>query len=172
MNATTLPGAPHVPSAEPAPAVPRADDAGSRAEPLPPVAYTVGRSINRLRTAFLDTLDRDLAQYDISAAQLIVLAMLANGDADSAAGLCRTISYDPGAMTRMVDRLEQKGLIRRRANPDDRRTMNLELTSAGRALYPTLAAAKEAVHRRFLAGFTAAEVSQLDGFLRRMLENR
>ena len=139
---------------------------------LPPQAFTLGRSVNRVRTALLDALDRDLAQYDISAAQLIVLSMVANGDAVSAAGLCRTISYDPGAMTRMVDRLEQKGLIRRVANPEDRRSMKLELTTAGRALYPTLAATKDGVQRRFLTGFSRDEVVQLDGFLQRLFANR
>ena len=69
--------------------------------------------INRLRGEMIDTLDRKLADYDISAPQLIVLSSLANGEGSSAAALCKSISYDPGAMTRMIDRLEQRGLIRR-----------------------------------------------------------
>src|SRR5215470_4271122 len=112
------------------------------------------RLINRVRVEMIDALDRELAKYDISAPQLIVLASVANSEADSAARLCKNISYDPGAMTRMIDRLEQKGLIRRTPNPDDRRAMNLELTTAGRALYPQLLAAKDAVQAQFLRGFS------------------
>jgi DNA-binding MarR family transcriptional regulator len=91
----------------------------------------------------IDALDRELSKFDISAPQLIVLASVANNEADSASGLCKSISYDPGAMTRMIDRLEQKGLVRRVPNVEDRRATNLEITTAGKALYPQLVAAKE-----------------------------
>lgn len=130
------------------------------------------RLINRVRVEMIDALDRELAKFDISAPQLIVLASVANNEADSAARLCKNISYDPGAMTRMIDRLEQKGLIRRTPNPDDRRAMNLELTTAGRALYPQLLAAKSRVQAQFLRGFSKEEERLLDSFLNRMLENR
>jgi len=134
--------------------------------------YGIVRLINRVRVELIDAMDRELAKFDITAPQLIVLASVANKEADSAAGLCKSISYDPGAMTRMIDRLEQKGLVRRVPNPDDRRAMNLELTAAGKALYPQLLAAKETVQAQFLRGFGKAEVQQLESFLNRMLDNR
>jgi DNA-binding MarR family transcriptional regulator len=130
------------------------------------------RLINRVRVEMIDALDRELSKYDISAPQLIVLAYVANKEADSAAALCKSISYDPGAMTRMIDRLEEKGLIRRTPNPEDRRATNLELTAAGRALYPQLLAAKETVQAQFLRGFSENEVHVLDSLLNRMLKNR
>jgi MarR family transcriptional regulator, multiple antibiotic resistance protein MarR len=130
------------------------------------------RLVNRVRVELIDALDRELAKFDISAAQLIVLASVASEEADSPARLCKSISYDPGAMTRMIDRLEQKGLVRRVPNPDDRRAMNLELTSAGKALYPQLLEAKETVQAQFLRGFGKAEVQALESFLNRMLDNR
>ena len=130
------------------------------------------RLVNRVRVELIDALDRELARFDITAAQLIVLASVANKEADSPAGLCKNISYDPGAMTRMIDRLEQKGLVRRNPNPDDRRATNLEITTAGRALYPQLLAAKEAVQAQFLRGFSEQEVQGLERMLNRVLENR
>lgn len=130
------------------------------------------RLINRVRVELIDAMDRELSRFDITAPQLIVLASVANKEADSAAGLCKSISYDPGAMTRMIDRLEQKGLVRRVPNPDDRRAMNLELTSAGKALYPQLLQAKETVQAQFLRGFGKAEVQTLEALLNRMLDNR
>jgi DNA-binding MarR family transcriptional regulator len=83
-----------------------------------------------------EALDRELEPLGITAAQFVILVSLALGEADSASGLCRGISYDPGAMTRMIDRLEQKGLIRRTQLPDDRRRQGLELTAEGKAVYP------------------------------------
>src|SRR5206468_470615 len=130
------------------------------------------RLVNRVRVELIDALDRELSQFDISAAQLIVLASVANKEAGSASGLCKSISYDPGAMTRMIDRLEQKGLVRRVPNAEDRRAMNLEMTAAGKALYPQLLAAKEVVGVQFLRGFSPDEVRLLETFLNRMLENR
>ena len=130
------------------------------------------RLINRVRVEMIDALDRELSKYDISAPQLIVLAYVANKEADSAAALCKSISYDPGAMTRMIDRLQEKGLIRRTPNPEDRRATNLELTAAGRALYPQLLAAKETVQAQFVRGFSKSEVRLLESLLNRLLENR
>src|SRR5438132_931631 len=83
--------------------------------------------------------------------------------------LCKEISYDPGAMTRMIDRLELKGLIRRLPHADDRRRMNLELTPKGKAVYPKLRASAVTVQNRFLRGFTKIEARQLEGFLQRMI---
>jgi DNA-binding MarR family transcriptional regulator len=130
------------------------------------------RVINRLRVEIVDALDRELSAFDISAAQLFVLSSVANGEADSAAGLCKTISYDPGAMTRMIDRLQQKGLVRRVPHPEDRRAMNLELTAAGKALYPQLVEAKDRVQSQFLRGFSEEEVRLFETMLNRMLANR
>jgi DNA-binding MarR family transcriptional regulator len=117
------------------------------------------RLVNRVRVELIDALDLELAKFDVTAA-------------DSPARLCKNISYDPGAMTRMIDRLEQKGLVRRNPNPDDRRATNLEITTAGRALYPQLLAAKELVQSQFLRGFSEQEVRVLEQLLNRMLENR
>lgn len=130
------------------------------------------RLINRVRLELIDALDLELSKFDISTPQLLVLASVANREAASASTLCKSISYDPGAMTRMIDRLEQKGLVRRSPNPDDRRATNLDLTSAGKALYPQLLAAKENVQARFLRGFSKDDVRALESLLNRMLANR
>jgi len=74
-------------------------------------------------------------------------------------------------MTRMLDRLESKGLIRRNRSPHDRRLMHLELTEEGRAAYPLMREISVSVTNRFLHGFTKSEARQLEGFLHRMLEN-
>ena len=89
----------------------------------------------------------------------------------SASDLCKGISYDAGAMTRMLDRLESKGLIRRNRSAQDRRLMHLELTEEGRAAYPRMREISMAVANRFLRGFSKTEARQLEGLLTRMLEN-
>jgi DNA-binding MarR family transcriptional regulator len=116
--------------------------------------------------------DKRLGPLELSAAQFIIIANLASAEAPlSASDLCKGISYDAGAMTRMLDRLEGKGLIRRNRCAEDRRLMHLELTDEGRAAYPRMREISLAVANRFLRGFSKAEARQLEAMLSRMLEN-
>ena len=116
--------------------------------------------------------DRRLAPLELSAAQFIIIANLAGAEGTmSASDLCKGISYDAGAMTRMLDRLESKGLIRRNRSAHDRRLTHLELTEEGRAAYPRMREISLTVANRFLRGFTKSEARQLEGLLTRMLEN-
>ena len=139
---------------------------------------SVGYLMNRVRSeifAALDTefaADQDLTALEVSSAQFLVIGSLALGEADSASQLCSRMSYDAGAMTRMIDRLESKGLIRRRRDSDDRRLVNLELTEQGREAFPKMKLCAMRVLNRFLRGFTQEEARELEGFLNRMLDNR
>jgi DNA-binding MarR family transcriptional regulator len=132
---------------------------------------SIGGLLGRIKAGMTAALDAELEPLDITAAQYVILMQLALQEADSASELCKGISYDPGAMTRMLDRLERRGLVRRVAHPNDRRTSNLELTPEGKAVYPKLRAAAMKVVNRFLQGFSEQEARQLEGFLQRMLEN-
>ena len=132
----------------------------------------IGRLLSRVKMEMHEALDRELAPLDITAAQFVILMNLAGGEVDSASKLCKGVSYDPGAMTRMLDRLEGKGLIRRVRCADDRRKVILELTPEGKAVYPKLVASYVNVLNRFLHGFTKPEVRQLETLLSRMLVNR
>jgi MarR family transcriptional regulator, multiple antibiotic resistance protein MarR len=140
-------------------------------------ASCVGQLMYRVRSAQMSALDQELAQdpelasLEISAAQYVIVSVLAKRGVDSPAQLCKDLSYDAGAMTRMLDRLEAKGLINRRRCPDDRRCVKLELSEAGRAALPRLRACSVRVLNRFLRGFSQAEARKLEGFLSRMLQN-
>ena len=125
---------------------------------------SIGGLLGRVKMAMGAAVDAELAPSDITAAQFVILMSIALGEADCASGLCKDISYDPGAMTRMLDRLERRGLVRRVAHPNDRRAFNLELTAEGKAVYPKLQATVMEVINRFLRGFTPKEAQQLETF--------
>ena len=137
----------------------------------------IGHLMHRVRTEILAAVDRELqadeylGAMEVTSAQFIILVTLSMGIAKSASDLCKGISYDAGAMTRMIDRLEEKGLLRRSRDPGDRRLVNLELTEKGSAALPRMRDVSMKVLNRFLQGFTKAEARQLEGFLTRMLEN-
>jgi len=131
---------------------------------------SIGGLLGRVKMAMSAAVDTELAPLDITAAQYVILMSIAHGEADSASGLCKGMSYDPGAMTRMLDRLERRGLVRRVAHPNDRRAFNLELTAEGEAVIPKLRESVMNVLNGFLRGFTPQEARQLENFLQRMLE--
>jgi DNA-binding MarR family transcriptional regulator len=125
----------------------------------------------RVRTALIAQVESELAPFGIKAPEYFVLAALANELADTASGMCSFIAHDPGAMTRKIDALEQKGLVKRVRRAGDRRAITLELTPEGRSIYPKVMSAALDVVNRFLSGFTRSEVRELEEMLKRMLVN-
>jgi DNA-binding MarR family transcriptional regulator len=130
--------------------------------------HSIGGLLSRVKLKLMDALDAELEPLGISSAQYVILVNLASG-VDSASGLCRSVSYDPGAMTRMIDRLEKKGLVRRVPCSEDRRVMRLALTEEGKEVYPHLVERAAKVLNDRLRGFTRDEVRQLESLLERML---
>jgi DNA-binding MarR family transcriptional regulator len=131
----------------------------------------VGQLIGEVRLSLLRAMDAGLREFGLTGAQLPILRKIADGSASTAADLCRSMHYDTGSMTRMVDRLEAKGLLRRTRGRTDRRVVHLRITRSGRELLPQLTGRGLAVIESHLAGFTPAEIDTLKGYLRRMLEN-
>ena len=131
----------------------------------------VGAFIGRARRTIVEAIDRKLAPLDISHAQWIVVMLLGDGAASTAAELCKILIYDPGAMTRLLDRLEKKGVLRRVRAKDDRRTARLELTAEGKRLYPGILEALVEVFNHLLHGFSKSDARQLEDLLKRMVAN-
>src|SRR5271163_3477677 len=138
---------------------------------IPEDEMVVGHLIGRARSALLTGLDGELEQFGLTGAQFAVLKNVADGTADTAADLCRTMHYDTGSMTRMLDRLEEKSVLRRERCTEDRRVVYLRITDTGNELLPQLRTAAVHVLSRHLAGFSPAEVDSLKQFLVRMIEN-
>jgi len=132
---------------------------------------SIGALIGLARKTMINKIDAKLEPFDVSAAQWLVVLLVGQNAVSSASGLCELLTYDPGAMTRLLDRLEGKGIVKRARSAADRRTVQLELTDSGKALYPKIISAIVDVNNGLLRGFSRDEVSQLEGYLRRMLAN-
>ena len=91
--------------------------------------------------------------------------------ADTVAGLARVINVGLASMSRMLDRLEEKELLRRERSESDRRVVHLHLTAKGKKvankIWPIVV---EGMHVH-LDGFRKEELAQLNDFLGRMLVN-
>ncbi|SCK48292.1 DNA-binding transcriptional regulator, MarR family [Variovorax sp. HW608] len=103
--------------------------------------------------------------------QWVPLHKLHMGQATTVAELARECELDTGAMTRLLDRLEAKGLCRRVRSVSDRRVVNIELTDEGRAAAKQVPHLLCRVQNEHLAGFSDAEWEQLKSYLRRILDN-
>jgi DNA-binding MarR family transcriptional regulator len=132
---------------------------------------SIGRLIADVSGRLLAALDDEMTGLGITGAQWVILMRIVNGCGSTAAELCRFSRYDTGSMTRMLDRLEEKGLIRRVRSSTDRRVIHLEITDAGRELYKLLPPVAIKVLNAHLKGFTRAELDQFKGFLKRMQAN-
>src|SRR5258708_34294240 len=105
-----------------------------------PETYTastsVFRLVNRVRAEALAAIDQalasdpELSELEVTAAQFLIIATLAQREADSAAQLCKSFSNDAGAMTRMVDRLEAQRLLQSRRCTAPRRPINTRWTES------------------------------------------
>lgn len=132
---------------------------------------SLGYLLTAARARLLNALDGEMAGAPITATQWGVLLRILDGHAKTAADLCRTLSCDTGSMTRMLDRLEEKGLIRRERSTEDRRVVHIVPTDAGYSLRQELQPAVVKMLNHSLRGFAPEELEQLKGYLRRVIDN-
>jgi DNA-binding MarR family transcriptional regulator len=131
--------------------------------------YSLGHLIHLVNSLKDRLLDKHLVAYDITSAQFKVLLILARQTADTPAELCRCLSLDSGAMTRMVDRLESKGLIARVRSTTDRRQVRLELTAQGHSLSEQIPQIAADAMNELTGELTRPEVDELERLLKKML---
>lgn len=84
--------------------------------------------------------------------------------------LARAQLVTPGGITSRLDRLERAGLVRRRADAEDRRVIEVELTPKARKLIDGLLPAHLENEERLLAGLNKRERGELDRLLAKLLE--
>ena len=134
-------------------------------------ALGVRTLITRARGAVLSSFDTELERYGVTGAQFEVLKNLYRNTVETGASLCRALHYDTGSMTRMLDRLEEKGLVRRQRDGGDRRVVLLRLTETGERLLPRIRPAARRALRRHLVDFTPREIESLKAYLGRIIAN-
>jgi DNA-binding MarR family transcriptional regulator len=133
----------------------------------PGVLSLVFQLSRRLATA----LEREVAPFGVTAQQAALLLRVCATRGASPSQLVPRLGTDTAGLTRLVDRLEAKGLVARGTRPGDRRGIVIEPTEAGRALAPRLLPAMRYVSARCLAGFSAEESALLKTLLHRALDN-
>ncbi|KTG18423.1 MarR family transcriptional regulator [Pseudoalteromonas sp. XI10] len=139
-------------------------------EDLDPV-QDLGRLVSYLRSNLVTHLDNALEDKELTSAQYIVVVLLARGKVNTLAELCEHMMYDRGAMSRLLSRLEDKGLVAKKQSVEDRRSTLLCLTEKGQQLYPEILPTVNDIYRRALTGFSDDEQEQLASLLFRAIHN-
>ena len=133
---------------------------------------SVGYLMRRILTVVSQSVEAQMSEPGSPTyPQWMPLHKLQMGKATTVAELARECQLDTGAMTRLLDRLEAKGLCRRVRSLADRRVVNIELTDEGRASARQVPHVLCRVQNQTLAGFSHEEWEQLKGYLRRLLDN-
>jgi len=132
----------------------------------------LGLLFRQVRDAMWAQMERELAQagHDLTFSQFITLKELAIGTA-GVTELARAAQLNPGAMTRLLDKLESRGLVARVADPDDRRAINIHLTEAGSAIWTDIDQCGRRVRERAMAGLSDDDRDQLYRLLEQVRDN-
>lgn len=144
-------------------------------ESSPPSAAAVARSVGHRLVRAVSLLRREadarMAAHGLTDAQWKPLWLLYVGRATTPAELAREMDTDAGAMTRLLDRLEAKGLLARTRSATDRRVVQLALSEAGHSVAAQVPAVLATVNQDLLRGFSEADRQTLDQLLDRLLAN-
>jgi DNA-binding MarR family transcriptional regulator len=130
------------------------------------LTQSIGFYLNRARNSVVMEMDAALKELDISSQQMGILLGLTHGWATTPYELSKLLGIDTGLMTRMLDKLEAKGLLARSRGVDDRRVVNLALTTKGKEIAARIPEVAPKVLNRRLRHFSKEEFDEF----RRLLE--
>jgi DNA-binding MarR family transcriptional regulator len=111
------------------------------------------------------------ARHGVYEGQQFVLRLLWREDGLTPGQLARQLGLSTPTVTRAATRMEASGLLRRQPHPGDRRLVRLWLTPRGRELEDVIGPEMQALTEQTLAGFSAAERTELIAALRRIHAN-
>lgn len=133
---------------------------------------TLGTDISfllaRANAVSLATGNGALAAFGLKVRSYSVLALAAGEAGPSQRELSAFLRLDPSQVVALVDDLESRGLVERRADPADRRANIVVATEEGRALFQRAQVATQSAERELHADITDAERAQLAALLRRI----
>ncbi|RKT27193.1 DNA-binding MarR family transcriptional regulator [Paraburkholderia sp. RAU2J] len=133
------------------------------------LTQSVGFSISKARNLLVTEMDAALKELDITTQQMGIVLSMRRGVAATPFELSKLLGIDTGLMTRMLDKLEAKGLLERSRSIEDRRVVNLKLTKEGEAVAAQVPEIVPVVLNRRLRKFTKAEFEELRRLLNKFL---
>ena len=109
--------------------------------------------------------------YVITPPQWGALSLLLGQDGVTIGTMSQNRGVDPPAVTGIITRLEQNGLVERRHNREDRRIVKVYLTDEGRDISNTLVSVEVQFYRSVKRGFAEGELDRFQAQLQQIIEN-
>jgi DNA-binding MarR family transcriptional regulator len=146
-------------------------DVVARYDEIDPDVESVVDRVATIERYVAKALDETLRGRGLSHGEYKLLLRLAVAPSGrrSAGDLSRALMLSTGGMTNRLDRLEGAKLIRRVADPDDRRGVLVELSSAGAELLDQAVSEEALKEIGLFTALSSKELVQLNGLLRRVL---
>ncbi|HEX4376302.1 MAG TPA: MarR family transcriptional regulator [Steroidobacteraceae bacterium] len=132
-------------------------------------ANSVGYMIKRCGVLMNQIAEERFESQSISFTQWVVLAQLAQHPHLTPTELSTHLGHDMGALTRLVDDLQQKKLVRRERSEEDRRAVRITVTAEGRRLAKTAKVPVLELANRLVEPYSRAETELLISLLQRLL---
>jgi DNA-binding MarR family transcriptional regulator len=145
---------------------------GTSSSPIACNGSTLGLLFRQARDAMWAQMERELAAagHALNFSQFITIKTLAAGTA-GVTELARAADLHPGAMTRLLDKLEGMGVLERVADPSDRRALHVHLTPAGVAIWKDINECAARVRVRAVANMSETEQAELMRLLIQVRDN-
>jgi MarR family transcriptional regulator, 2-MHQ and catechol-resistance regulon repressor len=124
--------------------------------------------LNRAVATVTAHADADVARHGLSLAEFAALEALYHKGPLLVGELQRAVLKSSGGITYVVDRLHEKGLVRRRPCAEDRRALYAELTPDGTALMERIFPAHAAVLQAAMGGLSARDQEQAIALLKKL----
>ena len=115
---------------------------------------SLGLAFWRMKHAF----EREVG---LSTATWFLLSMLIEEDGISQGEVSHRFEVDPSRITRLAQRLQDEGLLRRKRDPEDNRVVRLYITEEGRLLIEDCQERRERFESRFRREFSTEELAEL-----------
>ena len=131
------------------------------------LAWELAETSRTLRRHF----DRRASQLGVTTAQWRALAWLGHEPGMKQVELADRLDVEPITAGRIVDRLEEAGLVERQADPVDRRVWRLALTEKAMPIFERLGAIAEDMAEQAFAGLEMEEIDQIRARLALIREN-
>lgn len=135
-----------------------------------PVSDQIGYLVKRLQHQIRSELDKALSRHGVTMATYAALSVLEEAPGLSNAELARRCFVTPQTMNRIVQSLEEEGIVERQPDPEHGRILRTVLTHQGQQLLDSCHLQVEAVHTRMLSELDTTEQAHLTDLLRRCIE--
>lgn len=129
------------------------------------LGYRLRRLSNHISSSFASRVEK----HGISVPQWVALRVLFGHDSLPLKSLVMRIGVDQGSLSRMVDRLKERGLVLRKEDPKDRRSVAISLSKTGRQLVPRLAREADENDRAFFGKLSFKERKEFETILLTLL---